>query len=243
MTSLYLHFHGTGSGGNPQMGSAAATLEQDGQPLLLIDCGPGTLSQFWSRYQSLPPALFITHGHMDHIADLEILSVRAFLAAAAPIPILVPLTVIPVLHQRLAMYPGAMAEGGHNFWKSFQLIPVDGSFTFASLEWRSYPARHHAPNSCFSLHLPGVFFYSADTRPIPEVLNHTLSGNEPVFHDCGLISNPSHTGLDDLSREYPLALRQRLVLYHYADEQAASQLEQAGYRVARPGNRFLIGGG
>lgn len=241
MTALSLCFHGTGSGGNLQMGSAAATISLNNQPVLLIDCGPGTLAAFQQRWQQLPPALFITHAHMDHIADLEILSVRALLAKRPPIPMLVPLSVIPVLHQRLATYPGTLAEGRHNFWNSFQLIPVQDQFSFGGFEWRCYPTRHHAPNSCYALHLPGHCFYSADTRPIPEILHHQITGSEVIFHDCGLIPNPSHTGLSDLEREYQPALRSRLVLYHYADEAAAGKMEAAGYRVARPGDEYPLG--
>ena len=133
-----------------------------------------------------------------------------------------------------------MAEGGHDFWQAFQLLPVTGSFTHAGLNFRLHATRHHAPGSSFALQVPGLFFYSGDTRPIPEILHHELSGQEPVFHDCGLVANPSHTGLEDLAREYQPDLRARLVLYHYANEQAAQQLQQAGYRVARPGDEFPL---
>lgn len=239
---LSLYFHGTGSGGHLALGSAAATLEIDGDAALLIDCGPGTLASYQQAHGKLPHAIFMTHAHMDHIADLEILTVRARLQNQAPIPIFVPLEIIATLHQRLATYPGSMAEGDHNFWQSFQLIPVTDSFHWAGLNFSLYAARHHAPGSAWSLHLPGRFFYSGDTRPIPEVLNHCLTGNEVVFHDCGLMANPSHTGLDDLQREYPPALRQRLVLYHYANQQAGDALRDAGYQVASPQQRFDIPG-
>lgn len=236
-----LVFHGTGSGGELAMGCSAATLCEHNQPRLLIDCGPGTLNAFQQRFGGLPPALFITHGHLDHIADLEILTVRARLQNAAPIPLYVPLGLIPLLHQRLATYPGSMAEGGHDFWQAFQLLPVTDGFTHTALNFRLHATRHHAPGSSFALQVPGLFFYSGDTRPIPEILHHELSGQEPVFHDCGLLANPSHTGLDDLAREYQPGLRARLVLYHYANEPAAQQLQQAGYRVARPGDEFPLG--
>ena len=238
---LNLFFHGTGSGGHLALGSAAATIERNGQPLLLIDCGPGTLASFVQRYQQLPAAIFMTHAHMDHIADLEILTVRARLANLPPIPMFVPLNIITTLHQRLATYPGSMAEGNHNFWQSFQLLPVSDHFIWQQLHWQVYPTRHHAPGSSYALHLPGVLFYSGDTRPIPELIAHHVQGNEPIFHDCGLQANPSHTGLDDLAREYPEAVRQRLVLYHYADQSAGDALAQAGYRVARPGDYFTLG--
>lgn len=237
---LSLRFHGTGSGGHPALGAAAATLEKAGQPWLLIDCGAGTLAAYHDVYGGLPPALFITHCHMDHIADLEILSVRIHLTKAPPIPLFVPLTLLPTLHQRLASYPGTLAEGGHDFWRSFQLLPVTHEFLLNEQTFRIYPTRHHAPGSSYALHLAGHFFYSGDTRPIPEILHHQLSGSEIVFHDCGLTPNPSHTGLDDLQREYQATLQQRLVLYHYADQTAGQALAKAGYSVAHPGQVFPI---
>lgn len=236
-----LIFHGTGSGGELSMGCSAATLmDSTGAPLLLIDCGPGTVTAFQQRFEQLPPAVFITHGHMDHIADLEILAVRAHLQKKTPIRLYVPLTLIPLLHQRLATYPGLLAEGGLDFWQSFQLLPVTDHFHWAGLHFQLWPTRHHAPGSSFALHIPGLFFYSGDTRPIPEIIHHQLSGQEVIFHDCGVEPNPSHTGLADLSREYQAHCLQRFVLYHYANEAAAQQLSQAGYCVAHPHHEFAL---
>ncbi|MAS26109.1 MAG: MBL fold metallo-hydrolase [Oceanospirillaceae bacterium] len=252
LSDYSLHFLGTGSGGELSMGCSAAVLEYnthpqpaDGpdtgyKPLLLIDCGPGTVNAFSQHYQQLPDALFITHGHLDHIADLEILTVRLRLSGKAPVPMYVPVNIIPLLHQRLASYPGTMAEGDHNFWQSFQLIPVSERFTFHGLECQLYPTRHHAPGFSYALHVPGLFFYSGDTRPIPEIIHHQLTGQEAIFHDCGAVPNPSHTGLADLAREYRAELLPRFVLYHYANEAAAQSMENEGYKVARPGERFAL---
>lgn len=241
MAQYSLNFHGCGSGGQLAVGSSAATLELNGQPQLLIDCGPGTLHSFQQRYQQLPEAIFISHCHLDHIADLEILTVRAKLSQVSAIKLFVPLSIIGTLHQRLATYPelGSMAEGQHNFWQSFQLIPVTDEFYWKGCHFRLYPTRHHAPNSSFALHLPGCFFYSGDTRPIPEILHHNITGQERIFHDCGVEPNPSHTGLADLT-EYQPDIRQRLVLYHYADQAAAETLKAAGYQVAKPDCAVLL---
>ncbi|TNC84308.1 MAG: MBL fold metallo-hydrolase [Thalassolituus sp.] len=239
--SYSLFFTGTGSGGNLSVGSSAAVLEADDKPILLIDCGPGTLNAFAERYQGeLPAAIFITHCHLDHIADLEILTVRARLRNLAPIPIFVPVGLIQLLHERLASYPGQMAEGNHDFWQSFQLRPVSDSFRSGDETFRIHPTRHHGPGSSFALQLPGRFFYTGDTRPVPELLHHVSIDSETIFHDCGTISNPSHTGLEDLEREYREDIRKRLVLYHYADATAAGQMRDAGYKVASPGERHTI---
>lgn len=238
-----LIFTGTGSGGNLSVGSSAAVLERNAQPILLIDCGPGTLNAYAERYDNaLPSAVFITHGHLDHIADLEILTVRQRLRAGTPpIVLFVPVNLVPLLHQRLATYPGQMAEGDHDFWQSFQLRPVSDAFRWQGCDFKLYPTRHHAPGSSVALHLPGQFFYSGDTRPIPELLHHLTDAGETLFHDCGTLSNPSHTGLDDLEREYREDIRERLVLYHYADANAAAVLEAGGYQVAAPGSVFPLG--
>lgn len=236
-----LYFTGSGSGGNLSVGASAAVIERNEQPLLLIDCGPGTLNAFTERYQgALPSAIFITHGHLDHIADLEILTIRARLKNTAPIPLYVPVALIPLLHQRLATYPGQMAEGDHDFWQSFQLHPVTDRFICAGEEFHIHPTRHHAPGSSYALQFPGYLFYSGDTRPIPELLHHVSLRSEIIFHDCGLHANPSHTGLEDLAREYRDDIRARLVLYHYDDADAGNALKQAGYDIAEPGKCFRI---
>jgi len=232
-----LRFLGVGSGGNPELGCAAAVLEQDQQALLLIDCGSGVINRFQARYQTLPDAVYISHNHLDHIADLEILFIRVLLAKEKNpqqplVRLFVPVQLIHQLHLRLACYPGAMAEGGKNFWDAFQLIPVTEQFLHAGIKFEIFPSRHHAPLSSFALYAPGLFFYSGDTRPIPEIIHHQVQKGEVIFHDCGLHSNPSHTGLTDL-QEYQPAVQQQLVLYHYASEQDGQQLTAAGYQVAQ----------
>jgi hypothetical protein len=51
-----------------------------------------------------------------------------------------------------------------------------------------------------------------------------------------LHGNPSHTGLEDLIREYDADMRARMMIYHYARAEDAVTLEQAGLRVARAGD-------
>lgn len=236
-------FLGVGSAQDSGLGHAAMVVELNsggGKPSrLLVDCGPGVLYRFLKRYQALPDAVFITHCHIDHIADLENLFFSAWLNEPRVTPqLFVPLPILVCLHQRMAGYPGALAEGGVNFWEAFHLIPVTEQFIFSGVEFRLYPARHHAPNSAFSLHLPGGFFYSGDTRPVPEIISHKVNGGELIFHDAGIRGNPSHTGLDDLQREYSSAQRQRMHLYHYQNEDDARVFRQQGYRPLAPGSRF-----
>ena len=103
-----------------------------------------------------------------------------------------------------------------------------------------FPARHHWPDTAFGLRLPGSLVWSGDTRPIPEQLRRHADRGELVAHDCGLRGNPSHSGVDDLEREYEPALLARCVLYHYASAADAEAMAARGYRVAQPGEAFPL---
>ncbi len=238
-----LRFLGVGSASSAAtLGSASAVLERDGEPLLLIDCGQEALDAFLARYGRPPPAVYISHAHMDHVAGLERLFIQAWFDAdlRGRLPVFVALPVLPHLHRRVAEYPGALAEGGANFWDGLRVVPVTRGFWLAGQWFDIFPVRHHLPDTCFGLRLRGSLVYTADTRPIPEMLAQMADAGELVAHDCDLAGNPSHSGIDDLEREYPDELRSRLLLYHYASEADAHSLATRGYRVAHAGQAVTL---
>lgn len=241
---MKLTFLGVGGASQIDLGHAAAVLEIHDKTLL-IDCGPGTTRRFKETFKTLPDALFITHCHLDHISDFENLFIQCwFHQPQRHCPkVFVPAAIVPLLHQRVGSYPKVLAEGGVNFWDAFQLIPVHERFIFAGQEFHVLPVRHHAPNSAYGLRVPDAFFYTGDTRPIPEVLNHQLNENEIIFHDCGRIANPSHTGINDLFAEYPAALIERIHCYHYTSSNEEQAYRERGLKLVKAGQSFAFASG
>lgn len=230
-----LRFHGVGNASAIELGSSMATIERDGQPWLTIDCGGEGLSACLEHYGRPPRALFITHTHLDHVAGFERLFVSEYFdpARRGRMPVYVPAPVVPLLHQRVGDYPNVLAEGGANFWDAFRLVPVGHAFWHDGVRLEAFAVRHHWPGTAFGLRLPGSLVWTGDTRPIPELLAHHASAGEVIAHDCGLHGNPSHSGIDDLVREYPPDLLARCVLYHYASTADGDALRALGHRVAR----------
>ena len=225
-----------------QLGSASAVIERDGAPLLMIDCGIEALAAHETTYGGLPDALFITHVHMDHVAGLERLYFATYFdpARRGRVRLYVPVGVLPHLQARVADYPGVVAEGSANWWDAFQLVPVTRGFWHEGQWLGVFPVRHHLPDTAFGLRLPGSVVWTGDTRPIPEQLARHAAAGEIVAHDCALHGNPSHSGIDDLEREYPPGLLARCVLYHYASVADGAALRARGHRVAAAGDRLAL---
>lgn len=241
--SWTLHFLGVGNAAAAdRLGSASAVIERNGEPVLMIDCGQEALAAYLDAYAGMPMALFITHVHMDHVAGLERLffATRFDAAACGRVRLYVPAPLVPYLQSRVADYPGVLAEGGSNFWDAFQLIPASRGFWHCGHWFDVFAVRHHAPGTAFGLRLRGSLVYTGDTRPIPEVLACHADEHELIAHDCGLIGNPSHSGVDDLEREYEKGLLDRLLIYHYGSDAEATAIEARGFTVARAGQRVAL---
>src|SRR5690606_10804459 len=202
------------------------------------------LTAYLDHYGAPPPAMFITHVHLDHVAGFERLFVANYFDPdrRGRMPLYVPVDVLPLLHRRVAAYPNVLAEGGANFWDAFRVVPVEGAFWHDGLRQEVLESRHHGPRTAFGLRLRGSPAWTGVTRPMPEALAAYADAGELIAHDCGLESNPSHSGIDDLEREYAPELLARCVLYHYASEADGQALRAGGHRVARPGEVFALPG-
>lgn len=240
--SWALRFQGVGNASAVALGSAMATIERDGAPWLTIDCGNAGLDAFIAHYGQVPSAVFVTHAHLDHVGGFERLfgSVYFDPARRGQLPLYVPAPIVPLLHQRVAEYPNVLAEGGGNFWDAFRLVPVGEAFWHDGMRLEVFPVRHHWPQTAFGLRLPGALVWTGDTRPIPEMLARYADADEVIAHDCAVHGNPSHSGIDDLEREYPPQLLARCVLYHHASMRDAQALAARGHHVALPGQLLAL---
>lgn len=236
-----LRFLGVGSASAVELGSPMAVIERQDRPWLTIDCGAEGLTAYRERYGAMPQAIFVTHVHLDHVAGFERMFVDGYFSERrGKVRLYVPATVVPLLHKRVGDYPNVLAEGGANFWDAFQLIVVGDAFWHDGVRLEVFPVRHHWPETAYGLRLQGSMVWTGDTRPIPEMLARYAADNEFIAHDCGLHGNPSHTGVDDLEREYPPQLQARMMLYHYASTADGEALRQRGHRVARPGEQVPL---
>ena len=242
MSDWNLRLLGVGNAAAVELGSAMATIERNGAPWLTIDCGGEGLTAYQHAYAGMPMALFMTHAHMDHIGGFERLFVDSWFdqRRRGQVRLYVPVTLLPLLHQRVASYPNALAEGGVNFWDAFRVIPVSDHFWHDGVRLEVFPVRHHWPDTAFGVRLRGSLVWTGDTRPIPEMLAKFADADELIAHDCALEGNPSHSGIDDLEREYPPALLARCLLYHYASAEDGEALRARGHRVAAPGERVPL---
>jgi ribonuclease BN (tRNA processing enzyme) len=237
-----LHFLGVGAAHAVELGSSAVVLERDGAPVLLVDCGPDTLDRYQAAYGEPPRAVFITHTHMDHVGGMERLFFRLWFDEQwrGRTKLFIHAGLMTWLQARVADYPNVLAEGGVNFWEAFRLVPCTRGFWLDGHWFDVFATRHHMAGTSYGVALAGSFAYTGDTRPIPEVLARVAAGTEVIAHDCGLVGNPSHTGIDDIEREYDAAQRQRMRLYHYGSEADGAALLARGYAIARAGERVAL---
>ena len=237
-----LRFLGVGAAHAVELGSSAAVLERDGEPMLLIDCGPDTLDRYRAAYGALPRAIYITHTHMDHVGGMERLFTRLWFdeALRGGLRVFTHAALVPWLQARVADYPGVLAEGGVNFWEAFRLVPCGRGFWLEGWWFDVFPTRHHRPGTSFGLALHGSFVFTGDTRPVPEMLAQFAANGERVLHDCGLVGNPSHSGVDDLEREYDPQQQAQLVLYHYGSAADGAQLQARGFAIAQAGELVTL---
>ncbi len=234
-----LMFLGTGNAHSRELGNSCAVFNQ-GECSLVIDFGFSAYYAFLEEFDVLPEAIFLTHCHLDHIGGLENLFYRSYFNNASPIKLYVPVKIVPILHQRMASLEHILAEGNANFWDAFHLIPVGDTFWHKGYKFNVFEGRHHSMGFSYGISLRGVFLFTGDTKPIPEVINHIASQGELIFHDLSMFNQPSHTFFEELS-SYTKNVLSRCVFYHLSNQEQVENCKSNGLAVAEQKVVYSLG--
>lgn len=228
----------SGTAGSPDAASTAARTA--GRTSLWIDAGTGTLAEL-QRHVTLADldAIWISHRHADHSADLLV----AYYALRFADPALRPAAPIPLigpegLLDRLAAFlgPNAVDELPRVF--DFRPMSGFGDARFGGLELSWGPVQHGVPAFGLTVDEPQPaggtrrFAYSGDSAPCLS-LEEIGENADLLLVECGYATDPSrhpdaqstppaHHTPEDAGRTATAARVSRLMLTHLADDLTAA---------------------
>jgi ribonuclease BN (tRNA processing enzyme) len=135
---------------------------------VLLDCGNGVLSNLASIEDPVMlDAVFITHNHPDHYADVFVLHAALRYAPqgpAAPIPLYAP----PGLPERMKLL--LSDRGAESFDEAFVTMPLEAgvAVTVGGLTVTPFEVEHTDPTFALVCEADSArFAYTADTAPCP----------------------------------------------------------------------------
>ncbi|MDQ2587996.1 MBL fold metallo-hydrolase [Saccharothrix yanglingensis] len=208
---------------------------------LWIDAGPGTLAALQTTCRpDHVDAVWISHTHADHTADL-LPYYYALLFADLPPRTPVPLYGPPGLAARLETYlHGAAPNPAGTAFEVHELH--DGHRAdVGDLTLTSHAVEHGLP--AFGLRATHrdtgtVFAYSGDTGPCPAL--DALADDADLFLCEADSTGPHHCAPEDAARAGRSA--DRLLLTHVGHTLTETEAaERAGAPVARPGDVVVVG--
>lgn len=225
-------------------------LVQHGSTSIWVDAGTGTLAEL-QRHIGLDEldAIWISHGHADHTADLltAYYALRfAELTIAKPIPLIGPAGLVDQLvgflgHRSAAVIPEVFDIVEMRNWGDRQIGDL-------SLAWS--PVDHGMPGFGLRVEADGaVLAYSGDTGPC-ESLIELAENADLLLAEVGVSSaqeTPVHCTPEDAGRTAMTAGARRLVLTHIGSEMTpddavarASTLYEGELSVAQTGLVFDV---
>lgn len=189
-------------------------LLEHGDVSVWIDAGPGTLAEL-QRHRPLAAlsAIWISHGHADHAADL----LPAFYAyrygdihAAAPIPLLAPADV----PGRLTGFLGAAS--GPELERSFAVtaLAADGRWEAGGLSLRWVAVQHDVEAYALRAEAGGAsIVYTGDSGPC-DALDELARGCDLLVSEAGVAVRGAGEPLVHLTPEEAGELAQRAGVGH-----------------------------
>lgn len=203
-------FLGTGtSHGVPMIGCECATctssdphdqrlrpsiLLEYGKATILVDAGPDLRAQALRHRIARVDAILFTHGHADHILDMD--DVRRFNALQdGAMPCYADEATVADIRRTFAyVFDPATPKGGG--LPQLELFPIAGPFSMAGVEIVPVPLLHgRRPVLGFRL---GRFAYLTDCSKIPETSRALLDGLDVLVLDAlRERPHPTHFSLDE----------------------------------------------
>ena len=180
---MRLTFLGTGSAMPTGRRAQSGTLLETDEGALLIDCGSGVLDALArtdTGYEGVD-ALLLTHHHLDHVSDLDVLMKARWLAGETELTIAGPPGTAALVEDLLAV---------HEYMQDrldLTLVDIDQpTVSLAGLDIEWLETRHSM--QCFAYRLtpsaggPTVAL-SGDSEAFPELVEFA-DGTAVFVHDC-----------------------------------------------------------
>jgi len=213
------------AGAAPLEGACSSYAISDGERIVLLDCGPGTLERMW-RFGMLGKldAIVISHMHADHVLDLVLFAgelVRGELAGKRPLLYLPAADGLRVLEALDAAF-SRTAHSSRRFESTFKVSEYKAADKLAigALELDFVASAH--PQPCNAIRVrngDATIVYGADGGPSEAVqrlaTNSDLLVLEATFpNDATMAAAHAHMTATQAGELATRARAQRLLLTH-----------------------------
>lgn len=221
-------------------GASAGYLLQDGDTLLLVDCGHGVVSVLRGVTDvARLSAVIISHMHPDHYFDLVPLAYAYHFNNLPPIPLYLP----PDGARILSDVERAVGLDEGFFRQIFDVrsYQPDQSLTVGSLDIRFTPTKHFVPAYAMRFHdgTANELVYSSDTAYSPSVIEFARGASVAVFEsavaqyqrDAERQGHLDARTAGDMARQAGVGM---LVVTHYPAAQADAVARSASDAFGKP---------
>jgi ribonuclease BN (tRNA processing enzyme) len=188
---------GTGAGITPKAGrQSTASALRCFEGTYLIDCGNGVGPQLMRAHVPLESlrAIFITHHHLDHVADFGILLAQCWSRLRSPVALIGPPPLRRMFELFLELFSldlqGRVEEEGRQPLQSFvKIFEFSGAGVCYEDAWVRVSAAHvvHPPLKhayAYRLEQQGIaVVFSGDTAPTP-ALAEFAAGADTLVHEA-----------------------------------------------------------
>lgn len=156
----------------PDAGRACAGhLVQSGDTAVLLDCGNGVVSNLGKRIDPTElSAVFVSHGHIDHFADLYALQAALRYAPTGPmppLPLYVPAGLFPRMQAALGEHGASELAGAYRVHE----LAAGRAVQVGELSVTPHPVEHAGAAFALVVESNGSkLCYTSDTKPGDAVL-------------------------------------------------------------------------